>query len=54
MVGAIGSSVVWGMPGSAVATGHVDHVLSPGDIREKLIRSVGVLRTPHKRLAKMS
>jgi len=35
------TSVVWGMPKAAINTGHVDYVLSPEDIRDKLILQVG-------------
>jgi two-component system chemotaxis response regulator CheB len=31
------SSVVWGMPGSAVAAGLIDKVLPPGDIPERIM-----------------
>ncbi len=35
------TSVVWGMPKEAVGTGHIDYVLSPDDIRNKLISQLG-------------
>ncbi len=35
------SSVIWGMPKAAINTGHVDHVLTPDEIRNKLISRFG-------------
>ncbi len=35
------TSVVWGMPKDAIGTGHIDYVLSPDDIRNKLISQLG-------------
>jgi len=34
------SSVVWGMPGSAVETGYVDKVLPLGEIADHIIRKI--------------
>jgi two-component system chemotaxis response regulator CheB len=36
------TSAVFGMPKEAAATGCVDHVLSPAEIRERLIQWIGV------------
>jgi two-component system chemotaxis response regulator CheB len=35
------TSVIWGMPKAAINTGHVDYVLSPEDIRDKMISQLG-------------
>ena len=35
------TSVIWGMPKAAINTGQIDHVLSPGDIRNELISLLG-------------
>jgi two-component system chemotaxis response regulator CheB len=35
------TSVIWGMPKAAIGTGHVDYILSPEGIRNKLISQVG-------------
>jgi two-component system chemotaxis response regulator CheB len=35
------SSVIWGMPKAAINLGCVDHVLSPEDIRQRLISQMG-------------
>ncbi len=35
------TSVIWGMPKAAIGTGHIDHVLSSDDIRNKLISLLG-------------
>ncbi len=35
------TSVIWGMPKVAINTGHVDHVLTPDGIRNKLISLLG-------------
>lgn len=37
------TSVIWGMPRAAIDTGDVDYVLSPEDIRNKLIAQQGEL-----------
>jgi two-component system chemotaxis response regulator CheB len=37
------TSVVWGMPKSAISTGKVDYVLPPAGIRNKLISQLGKL-----------
>ena len=39
------TSVIWGMPKAAIDTGKVDYVLSPEDIRNKLISQLGRLRS---------
>ncbi len=39
------TSVIWGMPKAAINTGKVDYVLSPKDIRNKLISELGRLRS---------
>lgn len=36
------TSVIWGMPKAAIDTGHVDYVLSPEGIRDKLISMLSV------------
>ncbi len=35
------SSTIWGMPQSAINMGCIDYVLSPGDIRDRLISQMG-------------
>lgn len=35
------TSVIWGMPKAAIGTGHIDYVLSPDGIRNKLISQLG-------------
>ncbi len=37
------TSVIWGMPKVAINNGHIDSVLSPEQIREKLILKLGLL-----------
>ncbi len=37
------SSIIWGMPKSAINTGKVDYVLPPEGIRNKLISQLGIL-----------
>ncbi len=37
------TSVIWGMPKSAIDTGKVDHVLPPEGIRRELISQLGIL-----------
>lgn len=37
------TSAIWGMPNEAIATGHVDWVLSPEKIQKKMIESFGVM-----------
>ncbi len=38
------TSVIWGMPMSAINTGKVDYILPPEGIRKKLISQTGILR----------
>jgi two-component system chemotaxis response regulator CheB len=40
------SSVIFGMPGAAIETGKVDHVLPPEGIRRKIVELAGVLAEP--------
>jgi len=38
------TSVIWGMPMSAINTGKVDYILPPEGIRKKLISQTGIIR----------
>lgn len=38
------SSIIYGMPKAAVETGNVDHVMTPEQIKERLIAKVGVIK----------
>lgn len=37
------SSVIWGMPKAAVATGYIDYVMSPLQIRQRLMSELGTI-----------